>query len=65
MSFKYIASGSSVFSPRRKAVVGEVGGGGEILTRLLNAGRTGAAAELVGVGTASMDMTIGYLKQRK
>lgn len=47
------------------AVVGEVGGGGEVLTRLLNAGRTGAAAELVGVGSAAMDMTVNYLKQRK
>jgi alkylation response protein AidB-like acyl-CoA dehydrogenase len=47
------------------AVVGEVGGGGEILTRVLNAGRTGAAAELVGIGSASMDMTVDYLKQRK
>ena len=34
-------------------------------TRALNAGRTGAAAELVGVGAASMDMTVDYLKQRK
>src|SRR6185436_18393471 len=47
------------------AVVGEVGGGGEILTRALNAGRTGASAELVGIGSASMDMTVDYLKQRK
>ena len=47
------------------AVVGEVGGGGAILTRVLNAGRTGAAAELVGVGAAAMDMTVDYLKQRK
>jgi alkylation response protein AidB-like acyl-CoA dehydrogenase len=47
------------------AVVGEVGGGAEILDRALNAGRTGAAAELVGVGAASMEMTVGYLKQRK
>lgn len=47
------------------AVVGEVGGGGEVLTRLLAAGRTGAAAELVGVGTRAMDMTIDYIKQRK
>jgi alkylation response protein AidB-like acyl-CoA dehydrogenase len=47
------------------AVVGEVGGGGAVLARALNAGRTGAAAELVGVGAASMDMTIDYLKQRK
>jgi alkylation response protein AidB-like acyl-CoA dehydrogenase len=47
------------------AVIGEVGGGAEILDRALNAGRTGAAAELVGVGAASMDMTVDYLKQRK
>jgi alkylation response protein AidB-like acyl-CoA dehydrogenase len=47
------------------AVVGEVGGGGEVLGRLLTAGRTGAAAELVGVGGAAMDMTVDYLKQRK
>jgi len=47
------------------AVVGEVGGGEAVLSRLLGAGRTGAAAELVGVGTAAMDMTVDYLKQRK
>jgi alkylation response protein AidB-like acyl-CoA dehydrogenase len=47
------------------AVVGEVGGGEAVLARALNAGRTGAAAELVGVGAASMDMTVDYLKQRK
>ena len=47
------------------AVVGEVGGGAAVLSRALNAGRTGAAAELVGVGSASMDMTVDYLKQRK
>ena len=47
------------------AVVGEVGGGEIVLSRLLKAGRAGASAELVGVGTASMDMTVDYLKQRK
>ncbi len=47
------------------AVVGEVGGGAAVLSRALNAGRTGAAAELVGVGSASMEMTVDYLKQRK
>ncbi len=47
------------------AVVGEVGGGEAILSRVLNAGRTGAAAELVGLGSAAMDMTVDYLKQRK
>jgi len=47
------------------AVVGEVGGGAALLSRVLDAGRAGAAAELVGVGTASMEMTVDYLKQRK
>ena len=47
------------------AVVGEVGGGQSILSRALDAGRVGASAELVGVGSAAMDMTVDYLKQRK
>jgi len=47
------------------AVIGEVGGGAELLDRALNAGRAGAAAELVGVGGAAMEMTVDYLKQRK
>jgi alkylation response protein AidB-like acyl-CoA dehydrogenase len=32
---------------------------------LLRAGRTGASAELLGVGGGAMDMTVGYLKERK
>ena len=47
------------------AVIGEVDGGWSVLTRLLNAGRTGASAELLGVGGGAMDMTVGYLKERK
>jgi len=47
------------------AVVGEVDGGAGALDRLLRAGRTGAAAELLGVGGGAMDMTVGYLKERK
>jgi len=47
------------------AVIGEVDAGCEPLDRLLRAGRTGAAAELVGVGSGAMDMTLGYLKERK
>jgi alkylation response protein AidB-like acyl-CoA dehydrogenase len=47
------------------AVIGEVDNGWAVLTRLLDAGRVGAAAEMIGVGSAAMDMTIGYLKQRK
>ena len=47
------------------AVIGEVDGGWAVLTKLLDAGRVGAAAEMIGVGTAAMDMTVDYLKQRK
>ncbi len=47
------------------AVVGEVDAGWAVLTRLFNAGRLGASAELVGVGNGAMDMTFDYLKQRK
>ena len=47
------------------AVVGEVDAGWAPLSRALNAGRAGAAAELVGVATGASDMTFDYLKQRK
>jgi len=47
------------------AVVGEVDAGWEPLTRALNAGRAGAAAELVGVAAGASDMTFEFLKQRK
>jgi alkylation response protein AidB-like acyl-CoA dehydrogenase len=47
------------------AVVGEVDQGRAMLDALLAAGRTGASAELLGVGSGAMDMTLDYLKQRK
>ena len=47
------------------AVVGEVDNGWSPLARLLNAGRTGASAELLGVGAGAMDMTVAYLRERK
>jgi alkylation response protein AidB-like acyl-CoA dehydrogenase len=47
------------------AVIGEVDGGRELLNRVLNAGRIGAAAESVGVAAGSFAMTTTYLKQRK
>ena len=47
------------------AVIGEVDGGRELLGRVLNAGRIGAAAESVGVAGGAFDMTTTYLKQRK
>jgi alkylation response protein AidB-like acyl-CoA dehydrogenase len=47
------------------AVIGDVDGGWAVLTKMLDAGRVGAAAELIGVGGAAMDMTVDYLKTRK
>ena len=47
------------------AVVGEVDGGWAPLSRALDAGRAGAAAELVGVAAGASAMTFDYLKQRK
>ena len=47
------------------AVIGEVDGGREVLNRVLDAGRVGAAAEGVGVARGALDMTVDYLKQRK
>ncbi len=47
------------------AVIGEVDAGGDVLDALLAATRTGAAAEMVGVGQGAMDMTVNYLKERK
>ena len=47
------------------AVIGEVDGGWGPLSRALNAGRAGAAAELVGVAAGASAMTVDYLKQRK
>ena len=47
------------------AVVGEVDGGWAPLSRALDAGRTGAAAELVGIAAGASEMTFDYLRQRK
>ncbi|WP_296679222.1 acyl-CoA dehydrogenase family protein [Novosphingobium sp.] len=47
------------------AVIGEVDGGREVLNRVLNAARVGAAAESVGVAAGAFDMTATYLRQRK
>ncbi|WEK43465.1 MAG: acyl-CoA/acyl-ACP dehydrogenase [Candidatus Sphingomonas colombiensis] len=47
------------------AVIGQVDGGRDPLGRLLRAGRTGAAAEMLGVGAGAMDMTVTYLRERK
>lgn len=47
------------------AVIGDVGQGDVPLARALAAGRIGASSELLGVGGGAMDMTVGYLKERK
>jgi alkylation response protein AidB-like acyl-CoA dehydrogenase len=47
------------------AVIGEVDGGWAPLSRALNAGNAGAAAELVGVASGASAMTLDYLRQRK
>ena len=47
------------------AVIGEVDAGWEPLSRALNAGRAGAAAELVGVASGASAITLDYLRQRK
>ena len=47
------------------AVIGEVDHGRAGLSRTLDALRTGAAAELLGVGGGALDMTVGYLKERR
>ncbi|MFC7535755.1 acyl-CoA dehydrogenase family protein [Sphingomonas sp. GCM10030256] len=47
------------------AVIGEVDGGWTPLARALDAGRAGAAAELVGLASGASDITVDYLKQRK
>ena len=47
------------------AVIGEVDGGRDVLNKVLNAGRIGAAAEGVGVARGAMDMTVNYLRERK
>ena len=47
------------------AVIGDVDGGWAVLTKMLDAGRVGAASEMLGVGGGAMAMTMDYLKQRK
>ena len=46
-------------------MVGEVDGGWAAMKPLLAAARTGASAEMLGVGQGAMDLTTTYLKQRK
>jgi len=47
------------------SVIGEVDGGWAGLSRTLDAVRTGASAELLGVGAGAMERTVAYLRERK
>ena len=47
------------------AVIGAVDGGWAPLSHALDAGRVGAAAEMLGVAGAVMALTVEYLRQRK
>lgn len=47
------------------AIIGEVDGGWPLLSTILSSARTGAAAEMLGVGGGAMDMAVAYLKERK
>ena len=46
-------------------VLGAVGGGFAILTKILDAGRVALSAELLGVASESFTRTVDYLKQRE
>jgi acyl-CoA dehydrogenase len=46
-------------------VLGDVGGGHAILQRVLDAGRTCLAAEMLGVSAGAFTMTVDYLKTRE
>ena len=47
------------------AVIGDVDGGWGTLGRMLDAGRIGAASEMLGVAGAASALTLDYLRQRK
>jgi alkylation response protein AidB-like acyl-CoA dehydrogenase len=47
------------------SVIGQVDQGGVILSRILDALRVGAAAEQLGVGYVTMELTVAYLKERR
>jgi alkylation response protein AidB-like acyl-CoA dehydrogenase len=46
-------------------VLGQVGQGYALLNQILDAGRVGLAAEMLGVSSQSFDQTVDYLKQRE
>ena len=46
-------------------ILGEVGKGYKYAIEILNEGRIGIAAQMIGLSQGAMDQTIPYLKQRK
>jgi len=46
-------------------IIGQLGQGMDMLTPALHAGQAALAAEQLGLATAALDMTLGYLKERK
>ena len=47
------------------AVLGEIGGGQRLAMNLLNDGRIGIAAQLVGIGQCALDLAVRYAKERQ
>ena len=47
------------------ALIGSVDGGGEVLDKVLEAGRAALSAELLGAGSQAFGITVDYLKERK
>lgn len=47
------------------SVIGDIDQGWQPFLKTLQAVRTGASAELLGVGCGAMDRTVGYLRERK
>ena len=48
-----------------KDVLGEVGNGRGLAMDLLNEGRIGIAAQMVGIGQAALDLAVSYARQRE
>ena len=47
------------------ALIGSLDGGGDILDKVLDAGRAALAAELLGAGSQAFGITVDYIKERK
>lgn len=54
-----------VFQVDEKDVIGEVGQGYKYAINILNEGRVGIGAQMIGLAQGSLDATIPYLFERK